>query len=109
MDLEVEDLSNVEDPDSTNLVNLGNEVDTPGPKLKYTYNLEPEELQAFQDQDIAEPVEECNSVQGTIELTLSEVNPTSNERSNNISSRGRVRKPTRNPLDNEFCWENISD
>ena len=109
LDLEVEDLSNVEDPDSTNLVNLGNEVDTPGPKLKYTYNLEPEELQAFQDQDIAEPVEECNSVQGTIELTLSEVNPTSNERSNNISSRGRVRKPTRKPLDNEFFWETNSD
>ena len=111
LNLEVEDLSAEIDDPNNNYGDL-DETDSAGPTLQYTYNLEPEELQSFHDQDIvSETVEDISIEQGPSEPSLNIVNETEQvsnrepESSSNVSSRGRVRKAASRPLDNDFIWE----
>ena len=104
-----EDLSEINEL-SANYENL--DSDSPGPTLKFTYDLEPEELQSFQGQDaITETLEDNTPEIGPTEPSVNVVNNNeqiSNEGSEeppNVSSRGRVRRPIRRPLDNDFIWE----
>ena len=106
-----EDLSAEIDDPNNNYGDL-DETDSAGPTLQYTYNLEPEELQSFHDQDIvSETVEDISIDQGPSEPSLNIVNETEQvsnrepESSSKVSSRGRVRKAASRPLDNDFIWE----
>ena len=96
---------------STNYENL-DDSESPGPTLKFTYDLEPEELQSFQDQGaVIETLEENTPEIGSTETSGNVVDNNeqiSNEGSEEpptVSSRGRVRRPKRRPLDNDFVWE----
>ena len=82
-----------------------------GPTLKFTYDLEPEELQSFQGQDtIAENLEDNTPEMGHPEPSVNvvdseQISNEGTEEPPNVSSRGRVRRPLRRPLDNDFVWE----
>ena len=86
-----------------------------GPTLKFTYDLEPEELQSFQDQDAIPENLEDNMEDNTPEMGYPEpfvnivdseqISNEGSEEPPNVSSRGRVRRPIRRPLDNDFIWE----
>ena len=95
---------------SSNPENLDDSASN-GTTLKFMYDLEPEELQSFQDQDaIPENLEDNTPEMGHPEPSVNVVDSEqiSNEGSEeppNVSSRGRVRRPIRRPLDNDFIWE----
>lgn len=108
-----EDLSEINDF-SYNPENL-DDSESRGPTLKFTYDLEPEELQSFQGQDaIAENLEEIledntpemGHTEPSVNVVDSEqISNEGPEEPPNVSSRGRVRRPLRRPLDNDFVWE----
>ena len=108
-----EDLSEINDF-SYNPENL-DDSESRDPTLKFTYDLEPEELQSFQGQDaIAENLEEIledntpemGHTEPSVNVVDSEqISNEGPEEPPNVSSRGRVRRPLRRPLDNDFVWE----
>ena len=105
-----EDLYEINDF-STNPENF-DDSESRGPTLNFMYDLEPEELQSFQGQGaIPENLEDNTPQIGQTEPSVNVIDDNeqiSNERSEeppNVSSRGRVRRPIRRPLDNDFILE----
>ena len=123
LDLEVVDLSTAEESDTPNThvedseqpVSTLNDTDTAdlvaqgcdnvivGSQLKFTYDLDPEEVQAFRDQEKSEPLLEGNSGLSNLPDTVVPASE-SGVGSTNVSSRGRTIRPPKRPLDHQFQW-----
>ena len=111
LNLEVEDLSAEIDEPHANFEDQ-DESENIDPTINFNENLEPEELQSFNDQVVETETLEDNSPSiGPTDPPLNVVNEpeqATNEESEgppNVSSRRRVRRAIRRPLDNDFIWE----
>ena len=111
LNLEVEDLSAEIDEPHANFEDQ-DESENIDPTINFNENSEPEEMRSFNDQVAETETLEDNSPSiGPTDPSLNVINEpeqATNEESEgppNVSSRGRVRRAIRRPLDNDFIWE----